>query len=78
MLKELEDKKVVRAYEETKAKGGSMKFMSGPGALGASSILGSRSGAGAETTFERDVHQINLDLDDLWLNIRNFFDDLSP
>ena len=64
MLKEIEDKKTVRAYEEQKSKG-TVKFMSGPGAIGGDAL-------------DRDSsHSENHHLDDLWQSIRNFFDDVN-
>lgn len=65
---------MVRAYEESKAKG-SIKFQSGPGALSSSQIMGS---SGADSMIERDArHTVNHELDDLWQSIRNFLDDLN-
>jgi len=67
ILKEIQDKKVVREYEETKAKG-SMRF-------GSMSISGSGvAGIGLDN---EATHAPDTELDDLWLSIRNFFDDLT-
>jgi hypothetical protein len=80
MLREQEDKKIVRAYEEQKSKGG-LKYMSGS-ALGGSSIMGSSgvagsSGALGDTMLDRDAMVSNHELDELWTSIRNWFDDLT-
>lgn len=68
MLKDLESKRAVRAYEEQKAKG-SHKY---GGSLGSSSIMGTSAGVADDSG-----HQGDSELDELWLSIRNFFDDLT-
>lgn len=65
--KEIQDKRVVRDYEENKAKG-SMRF---------SSISMTGSGIAGGTLDADGAHAPDQELDDLWLNIRNFFDDLT-
>lgn len=78
LLKEIEDKKIVRAYEEQKAKSIS-RFMGFSG-LGASSLFGSSGltgGAPGDSLIDRDALQSNHDLDEVWQNVRNFLDDLT-
>ena len=68
ILKDIQDKKVVREYEDNKAKG-SMRF---------SSMNMTGSGIAGIADADRDAtHAPDLELDELWLNIRNFFDDLT-
>lgn len=77
ILKEIEDKKLVRAYEEQKAKGPS-RFL-GSSNLGASSLLGSSglTGVANDSLLDREAIQSNHDLDEVWQNVRNFLDDLT-
>jgi hypothetical protein len=79
MLKEIEDKKAVRAYEDSKSKGGNLRFMSEPAASGnATAGAGVSAAATLDAMLERDSsHTYNHELDALWQNIRNFFDDLT-
>ena len=67
ILKDIQDKRVVREYEENKAKG-SMRF---------SSMSMSGSGVAAVGEDRDASHAPDTELDELWLNIRNFFDDLT-
>ena len=78
-MKEIQDKKIVRAYEEQKTKTGTNTGVK----TALPATAGGQPGGGptapaVDLLLDRDAtHKVNHDLDELWQNIRNFFDDLT-